>query len=586
MKKVWKGLAAAASAAAIAATGFVGASSAFADDTQVDVTTNKEITLKGVAAGDTYEAYKLLKVVGATQDANGDVTSVAYNVEPKYRDVLKAALELGADATDNDIITTINRINKAEINQNGNEVVETEPIIGAGDTTVNGGDSPYVRDFGARVMAAIEEYNKTHNPKITADATETAAENESTIKFTLLPGYYLFNQTNNAKPDTNTDSSYIINTAVVANREIQVKNGTVTLTKKVQDEEVPNYDPKGGEWNDSADYDLGDTVPFQLTGTLPANLASYKTFKYIFHDWMSKGLTRNNDVKVYAVNGNAETEITDKFTTTAVTEYKGDDASDAKAQYFTTGIEDLLALNTDEENPLITKDTKIVVRYTAILNNDAKIGEAGNPNEALIEFSNNSDHNGNGDTEKTPEDKVTVFTYQLNVIKTFSTGAPDDNDLPQFTLYKMTENVDGGESWQEYTNSKGSKAEKVVVKKINDDKTISYVINWEGLDEGDYKLVETHVPGGFVKADDIEFYIQATHDVNSDDPKLTVLESNFPQGKTVLSTGAVTGTILNKAGSELPSTGGMGTVVLYTVGGLIVLIAGVGLAVALRRRQA
>lgn len=30
----------------------------------------------------------------------------------------------------------------------------------------------------------------------------------------------------------------------------------------------------------------------------------------------------------------------------------------------------------------------------------------------------------------------------------------------------------------------------------------------------------------------------------------------------------------------------MGTVVLYTVGGLIVLIAGVGLAVALRRRQA
>lgn len=48
----------------------------------------------------------------------------------------------------------------------------------------------------------------------------------------------------------------------------------------------------------------------------------------------------------------------------------------------------------------------------------------------------------------------------------------------------------------------------------------------------------------------------------------------------------MTGTILNNAGSELPSTGGMGTVVLYTVGGLIVLIAGVGLAVALRRRQA
>lgn len=50
--------------------------------------------------------------------------------------------------------------------------------------------------------------------------------------------------------------------------------------------------------------------------------------------------------------------------------------------------------------------------------------------------------------------------------------------------------------------------------------------------------------------------------------------------------GTISASIVNKAGSELPETGGMGTTVLYVAGAAIVLIAGIGLAVALRRRQA
>lgn len=42
----------------------------------------------------------------------------------------------------------------------------------------------------------------------------------------------------------------------------------------------------------------------------------------------------------------------------------------------------------------------------------------------------------------------------------------------------------------------------------------------------------------------------------------------------------------NTTGNELPSTGGMGTTILYAAGAAIVLIAGIGLAVTLRRRQA
>ena len=53
-----------------------------------------------------------------------------------------------------------------------------------------------------------------------------------------------------------------------------------------------------------------------------------------------------------------------------------------------------------------------------------------------------------------------------------------------------------------------------------------------------------------------------------------------------MDTGSISTTIENKSGNELPSTGGMGTTVLYVAGAAIVLIAGIGLAVALRRRQA
>ncbi|WP_288148302.1 LPXTG cell wall anchor domain-containing protein, partial [uncultured Bifidobacterium sp.] len=53
-----------------------------------------------------------------------------------------------------------------------------------------------------------------------------------------------------------------------------------------------------------------------------------------------------------------------------------------------------------------------------------------------------------------------------------------------------------------------------------------------------------------------------------------------------VSGGTISTSIVNNAGNKLPSTGGMGTTILYVAGAVIVLIAGIGLAVTLRRRQA
>lgn len=57
MKKVWKGFAAAVSAAAIAATGFIGATSAYADDpAPAPAPTTGSITINNALTGDVFNA--------------------------------------------------------------------------------------------------------------------------------------------------------------------------------------------------------------------------------------------------------------------------------------------------------------------------------------------------------------------------------------------------------------------------------------------------------------------------------------------------------------------------------------------------
>ena len=121
----------------------------------------------------------------------------------------------------------------------------------------------------------------------------------------------------------------------------------------------------------------------------------------------------------------------------------------------------------------ITKDSKVVVEYTAELTQDAVIGNDGNPNKVYLEFSNNPYDEGTG---QTPEDKVTVFTFKLDVDKV------DKDQQPLagagFTLYKYDADT------QNYV---------AVGSEVKGDALTNFV--WSGLDSGKYKLVETTVPG-------------------------------------------------------------------------------------------
>lgn len=357
----------------------------------------------------------------------------------------------------------------------------------------------------------------------------------------LEAGYYLVvDETSFESDATNTVKNLAL--LQLTNKgpfDIQNKTSIPEVEKKVQDIN-DSTDSGKGELQDSADYDIGDKVPFTLTGTLPSNYADYDTYKYVFHDTLSEGLTYDKDtVKVYVVSDSEETEITSSFT------IKLENNS------LTISCNDLKSI----ENVTIDSNSKIVVRYTATLNDEAKVGYEGNPNTVYLEYSNNPNNSGEGDTDntgKTPEDKVIVFTYKVVVNKVDEDG----NALPGagFTLYKK--------------NAAG------VYVAIGEELTGEALttFEWVGLDDGDYKLSETTTPDGYNTIDDILFSITPTHDPEG--LTLTALLGGDKFSGEV-STGALTATIENIAGTTLPSTGGMGTTVFYLIGGILMIGAAV-----------
>ena len=447
------------------------------------------------------------------------------------------------------------------------------------------------RKFAETVRAQIVAAN-TSSVTLAADgAAAKTADNNATFS-NMDQGYYLIIQTMATNSDGKTMSQVILNTHGQSELDLTVKKDTVRLTKKVQENQDGVNDGQNGKWQDGADYNIGDMVPFQLTGTLPADYANYSAYQYIFHDSASAGLTfsiANAELKVYAVNNDRKIELkkatdaNDKTGYTVVT-------SGLTGETFQVKFADLKQAKAETGDVTITKDTKIVVEYKAKLNADAKRGATGNPNEAWLEFSNDQYNTGEGSpTGNTPPDKVIVFTFDI-VVNKYKNSVTDANKLNNagFTLYKSTD----GTNW--------SKAQE-----LNNAGNNTNVFRFNGLDSGYYKIVESKVPDGFTKADDVIFTVEATYDTTSDAPTLTGLVVKDANG-SVISTGEnakftlsgitydgtesanaqISTNIINKSGNKLPSTGGMGTVMLYVAGIAVFVLAGATLVMALRRRNA
>ncbi len=471
------------------------------------------------------------------------------------------------------------------------EKVDKTVLDGLEDVTNNTSDT--------EKLAVIQKYaNLESAPITTGNGTEYTG---------LTPGYYLVKDKDNSL--NGEDVSYTLYV-------VQVVNNTLTFTPKA---DIPTPDKKIVESENKVttnEASIGDEVNYEITGSMPTTIGDYKTYFYKFTDTLSKGLTyKENSIKV-TVNGK---DVTKYF-------YKGVGTySEATGTEIEVSIMDVKALSllTDPAVGAITKDTKVVLTYTATLNENAVIAGDGNPNDVKLTYSNDPNHSGDGSTTppenpekpnpehptgESPEVEVVTYTTELTILKTDE----DNKFLPgvEFTLTgngvnivlvteeTFTEAADG-EYWKlkdgtytktaptiaddetdnsddydsvdtKYTKTisvvaKGNgKTETNVVGTVMEDGTVTF----KGLGAGEYTITETKTLPGYNTIDPIKFNLtfdaSTTPMFKSDNDKVTVGDDNM------LDT-----SIENKKGSLLPSTGGIGTTIFYIVGAVLVIGAAI-----------
>lgn len=557
MNKVLKGLVAVAATAAMAVAGFAGASTAMAAEGDVTITIGSETTPASV--GDVYAGYRLFDETEATV---GEKTNVAYQKRTNwnhYDKVAEAIKDVDSSAT----LTVDSKVD------------DFVAAIGKFDSTKT-------KRFAENLYKSLKEDG------VAADANSAAvAAGAFSTTLSGPQGYYLIVQTTAANDAGKTMSAVIVNTAGQAGVTVSPKKDTVTVSKKVQENmDGVNNPASEDNWGTAADYNIGDYVKFQLTGSLPTDYADYTSYEYTFHDTADQGLTFVNDtthpVKVYAVNDNNKVELKqDTLTGYQVL------TSDINGETFNVKFADLKKAQAEKTGDTvnITSSTQIVVEYYAQLNENAVLGSNGNQNKVYLQFSNNKYGEGAGKTE---EHKVTVFTFKLEVTKYGKTDSDKEAlNGAGFTLYKATK-VNPADS--DYA-------------KVGDEvqHTNGNVFDFTGLDSGYYKIVETTTPKGYNTIDPITFTVTATYN-SADEPgtltDLTVTdvkvggvasaEQTFTvnRGTGEAGTAQIKTDVVDIPGSKLPSTGGMGTVLLYVAGIAVFVLAGATLVMALRRRNA
>ena len=541
MNKVLKGLVAVAATAAMAIAGVAGASTAMAAP---DTTTDYKLTIKNSAAGHTYDAYQVFK---------GRISDSAL-VDIEWGDGVDSAALTATGAP-----------------YEGKTAVQVaESLSGKPD------DSTEAKAFANNV--AGKDRSTSY---LASQATGTVQGNGSDVVISgLKAGYYLIKDSYTASNKGEAFTAYVLK--VVGDVEATLKVDYPTVEKKVKENsnKFNVDDDYGTGYNDVADYNIGDQVPFKLIGTVP-DMSRYTAYKYVFHDTASEGLTLPTEkgVKVYVADDKAgvtKTEITDSAKV-AVSD-----------QNLTVSFKDLKTVKG------VSQGKFIIVEYSAMLNSKAVIGLDGNTNTVNLEYSNNPNNSGEGEntpTDKTPDDKVIVFTYKLNGTKV---DATDNNTTLKDAEFKLR-NAAG--SWAQIdTNHKvtgwATDENDGAAIKSDDQGNFSVI----GLDDGTYTLKEIKAPAGYnLPENGFTVNITATtkNDQSWDDQipssALTDIAVSVNGGtKTpgATNTGTVAIKIANTKGSSLPSTGGMGTTILYAAGAAIVLVAAFGIAFAVRRRNA
>lgn len=278
-------------------------------------------------------------------------------------------------------------------------------------------DNAFLQNF-AKIVAELY----MEPVECTCEVTNVSDHPENDyLTFTFSqPGYYLFVEADpSGAEEQDATSEYIL--AVLGQQEINLKASVPDVNKDIVGSDNTNKGDVAG---------VGDYVQFKLTGTLPKNFGDFDTYKYVFHDTLSDGLTLVSPtadhpltVRVYESKTAAD-EDTKVSGGIVVNEQNGATPEGANYTVTTEDLEDgcsleisfadLKTLKNNGSEVSVNATSAIVVTYWAQVNTDAVIGSDGNPNTVQLEFSNDPNHDGTG---KTKEKKVYVYAFGLDLTK-------------------------------------------------------------------------------------------------------------------------------------------------------------------------
>lgn len=467
----------------------------------------------------------------------------------------------------------------------GNGVDQTKEVDGKNVAAAFDNKSAEEIAAALKTSADAAAFAKKIAPYLTNPSSSGAQADGKYVISNLSAGYYLVkdkDNTLNTKDDFYT--AYIMQ--VVADVNADPKGDKPSVDKEIKE---------GDKTVASNTASIGDKIEYVVSSKVP-DMSNYEKYYFILNDTMSKGLTFNNDVNITIGD---KTLGADDYTVTFVVD------KDNKTTAIKIVFKDFIRYKDK-------KGADIKVTYSATLNQDADITSTGNINEVRLVYSNNPNITPKGDDEPGENDNVTGETPKSEV-KTYTTGLKltkiDGKTKETLTgakfeikgdgvkvvlinkeVYKASENgtfymlKDGTytetastDATADQYDSTTTKYEKVAVvdkttvpTEINAKGYVNAngILTFEGLGEGTYTITELVAPNGYnlLKA---PITITITANATLDGCTWTV--KNGETGLTAGTDHLFAFNVVNNAGTELPSTGGIGTTVFYVLGSVLVL---------------
>lgn len=526
-----------------------------------------DLTIQGASTGHTYVAYQIFAGSVKEQEVtgtDGQKTNVAKFAVDGWGSGIADSAALLESLRENPAFTTVVEGEETNYFANCNTALSVVNVL---SKWTKGSD--HLRKF-AEVAAEhlTDDDNKIY--------TSTEDENNIYLFDDLPAGYYLI-----MDKEATTGLDYYTELILEVSRDVTVSpKGDVPEVKKrvTIHADVP--------YEEAVSVSALDSVIFRLAGDLPTNYGDYETYFYQFNDNLGPNMIYDGNLHVRLHHTSTNTYTT--VPTTAYT-YDTDDVDEDGNNLLTVTFNNLKNITT-------TQSDRIVVTYNAKLTGNYTVGGTGNINSVTLTYSNDPNFEDQNRTGTTPRDIAQVFTYALEIDKVDAATHVRLGNA-QFVLYRhvshdeqTTEDGDGAQQHAEgieyATFTKEGKLETWVAEEsaatvlttANAGEALGKV-KVSGLAGTTYHLKEIDSPEGYNKLDyDPTVVISPTFALSDDGVTYKVGTLAYTLNTTQDGTGnadngTVTVQIENSAGQTLPSTGGMGTTLIYAAGGIMVLLA-------------